>query len=382
MKKHQNIQFAVVKYFILTCIILMSAMSFAQQNIIVNLAMIDGVNLTPDNIFNYTVQPIGGGTNTITVLVKGSLHYRNSPSSFSYSFRYTIHQGGNSLSADQVHPQWQFSSSALQELFFTYKTLPEGTYEYCVTVTPVSSTGEVGITGFDECLYHRSDDVFLINLIDPENKAKLHEYNPMLSWVANYSFSSQLTYRLRVAEIKQGQNATNAVMRNQPVFSESNLMQNSLVYPVYAKPLVKDQPYAWAIDAYYKGILLGGSEAWEFIILDDSVVSGLPANRSYIDIKREDGKEKLYAVGQLKIKYVLEKLKNDELELTITDNSNKQYSIKPSKLAATYGDNRYTLNLKDDASLKHLHQYNLIITSKTGEKYQLPFEYVNPDFVK
>ena len=366
----------------LLLLFLLSAITVSgQQNIIVNMAQIDGVNITPDNIFNFQIQPIGGGAST-NVLVKGEIHWRNSPLSFSYSFRYTLRPGMNSLGAGLVHPQWQFSSSGLRDLFFTYKTLPEGTYEYCVSVYPITTGNETSLNGFDECLYHKDDDIFLINLIDPEDKSKIQEYNPLLTWVANYSFSNELTYRLRVAEIKKGQNPENALMRNQPVLSESGLSANSLVYPLFGKPLASNQPYAWAVDAYYQGILLGGSEVWQFIIPEDSGLVSFPANRSYIDIKKENGKTQQYAMGQLKIKYILEKFKKDTLSLRLVDGANKEIPLKPAKLGSAYGDNRYILNLKDSASLKHEHLYDLLITSKTGEKYDVPFEYINPDLVK
>ena len=370
-----------VRVVLLVVLSLVTRTSFAQQNIVVDLSPIDGVSITPDNILNFRLQSIGGSSSN-TVLVKGSIRYRNSPINLSYSFRYTLKSGMNTISADLAHPTWQFSTSALRELFFNYKLLPEGTYEYCVTVAPVSALGEVSSLSFDECLYHRSDDVFLINLLEPENKAKLHEYNPMLSWIANYSFSNELTYRIKVSEIKQGQNPSNAVMRNQPVYDENNLMQNSIVYPIYAKPLVKDQPYAWTVDAYFKGILLGGSETWQFIILDDSVIQSPPASRSFVDIRRENGKQKLYAIGQLKLKYQLEKYKNDSLTLHLFDDKNQEIKMKQSKLAAQYGDNRYVLDFIEDAPLKHMREYNLLIQSKSGERFTIPFEYLNPDFVR
>jgi len=363
------------KYLVAALLVLLPYMAMAQQNIIINLAQIDGMPITPDNIFNYQVQSSGPGK----VQVNGTIRYRNSNMSISYSFPYTLRQGMNALSADDVHPQWQFSSSALQDLFFTYKVLPEGTFEYCVTVTPASVVKESTNGLFDECLYYRSDDIFMINLVYPEDKAKLIEFNPMLSWVANYTFSNDLTYRIRVAEIKQGQNPVNAVMRNQPVYDESNLMQNSIVYPIYAKPLVVNQPYAWEVDAFYKGLLLGGSETWQFIIPDTVPVTPKP-NLSYIDITREHGANHLYAVGTMKLKYVLEDRQSDVLNLELTDAQNQKCKLSPKTLEAKYGDNRYELDLAGSANLKDKANYTLSITTKTNHQYKLPFQYFNPDY--
>jgi hypothetical protein len=357
-------------------LVILPLVSNGQQNVLINMAAVDGVTITPDNIFNYQVQSSGPGS----VQVRGTIRYRNSNLNLSYSFTTMLRPGINIFIPDEVHPQWQFSSSALQELFFTYKILPEGTFEYCVTITPSNVVKENPGGVFDECLYHRAGDVFLINLLEPENRAKLHEFNPMLSWVANYSFSNELTYRIRVAEIKQEQNPENAVLRNQPVYDEHNLMQNSIVYPVYARPLEADKPYAWTVDAYYKGILLGGAEAWQFIIPTDTLPDKLPVRRSYVDIKIENGTTRLNIIGELKIKYVLEKLKKDELTLRLVDESNNDVPMNPDKLNAVYGDNRYILNLKDSCNLKHMKEYKLFVSSKTGEHYSLPFKYINPEY--
>jgi hypothetical protein len=346
------------------------------QQIVVDLAPIDGMAINPDNVFNYQVQ----SPKSVSVQVRGTIRYRNSGLSLSYSFNCQLHQGINVFNTGGINPQWQFSSPALRELFFTYKMLPEGTYEYCVSVIPAVVLPENGTGAFDECLYHRAGDLFLINLVDPENEAKQKDFNPPLSWIANYSFSNELTYRIRVAEIREGQNPVNAVMRNQPVYDEKNLMQNSIVYPVYAKPLEANKPYAWTVDAYYKGILLGGSETWKFIIPDDTLLTAKKVTRSYIDIKREAGINKLSALGIFNLKYVLDDARKDELYLEIVDVDDKKIDVKPSKLKAAYGDNRYTLNLADSCHLKHRQYYNMNIGTKTGHNYRLFFQYLNPDF--
>jgi len=365
---------------LLAVCILLSLVGRAQQGIIINLAPIDGIELTPDNVFNFQVQSTLPGITNVTV--KGNIHYRNSTMQLNYTFTYALKQGMNILSADQVHPSWQFSSSALQELFMIYKKLPEGAYEYCVTMTPQLKSGENSGNSFDDCLYHRASDLFLINLIEPDNNAKIHEYNPLLTWVANYQFASELTYRIRVAAIMHGQNPQNAITRNNPVYDENNLMQNSIVYPVYAKPLQVGQPYAWTVDAYYKGILLGGAETWKFTIVEDTLYKGAPGNMSYIDITREKGATQFTAIGHLKLKYILQETRSDTLTLQLLNASQNEIKLKGNILAAKFGDNRYEINFKDSADLKDNNMYKLIISTKSGEKYILPFNYLNPDFIK
>ena len=351
-----------------------------QRPVVVNLAMLDGQELTPDNIFRYSIQ--SPQNSAMQATIRGRLVYRATGMSFSYSFSYTLRPGINLIDPSMVHAQWTYSSPALRELFNDYKKLPTGTYEYCVDVDLVSPGGElVPGAGGSDCLYQKPDDIFLINLVDPENNAKLHEDFPVLSWMVNYPFVSALTYRVRVAEIKDGQNNTAAINRNNPWYQEGNLTGLSVAYPVYAKPLEKFQPYAWTVDAYYKGILLGGAAPWRFTIIDDSVMQGIPRESFFVDIRKENNATIYYAVGKVKIKYQLDELMTDSLHLVLTDKNGKQVKIKEASLKAGLGDNRYDINLKEQVSLKHLGDYKLTISSSDGHSYTLPFRYVNPDFL-
>jgi len=348
--------------------------------VLVNLAGVDGLELTPATIFNYQLQ--SGLSSTVNAVVKGRVVFRTGGLSFSYSFPYTLRPGVNMLDRSQLHPQWSYSSQALKELFTEYGKLPAGTYEYCVEVSVPGPGGEqTGDLGNKECVYHQVDDVFLINLVDPEDDAKLYEHYPVLSWMVNYPFAQALTYKIRVAEVKKGQNNTAAVNRNNPVYQERDLRQPSVSYPVYAKPLVLNQPYAWTVDAYYKGILLGGAAPWRFTIVEDSVMNALPKESYYVDIRNEQNNTAYYAVGVLKLKYVLDDLASETINISLTDKSGKVIKIKEKELKAVLGDNRYEINLKEQVSLKHLQIYTLVIRNSAGQQFQLPVKYVNPDFL-
>lgn len=364
------------------CSLLQATGLRAQEAITVNLAAVDGVDITPDNIFNFQIY--SQLTAATSVTVTGTLRYRNSEMKIAYSFQTTINQGVNMYTAAMVQPRWDFSSQALKELFLDYKKLPQGTYEYCVDVVPSNMSGEtIGGERFEACLYNKSDDIFLIQLIDPENNAKIYEYNPMLSWIVNYPFAAGLSYTLRVAEAKEGQNNSTAINRNNPIYKEANLYQLSQVYPVYAKPLQLYQPYVWTVDAYYKGILLGGAEPWRFTIIEDTPTAAIPRESNYIDIKLEHNSAATYAVGVLKIKYVLDDARTDSLRLEIQKENGKVVPLKQPVIGVTYGDNRFIMDfLGEGYNLGHLKRYTLTVKNSKGATYVLPFKYVNPEFLK
>ena len=361
-------------------LLLFSATPSYGQQALVSLSILDGIDLTPDNVFRYQVQSTF--TTATPVHIIGDLRYSNTDLYWHYEFDYTLQPGINTLDAQYIHAQWSYSSSAFKELFVDYKTLPEGVYEYCVSVQPLAPTGEpLPLNDNKECLLGVSKDLFLINLVAPENDAKLYEYNPMLNWVVTYPFASLLTYRIRVAKILDGQNIENAIARNNPIYQEANVPQTAQIYPFYATPLVAFQPYAWTVDAYYKGILLGGAAPWKFTIIEDSARVVLPHESYYVDISMEQNASRYYAVGVIKLKYVLEEKENEELLISLMDNSGKPLKLPASSLLAKLGDNRFVLQLKDKVALQHLQVYTLVVTNSLGNHFSLPFKYVNPDLL-
>lgn len=352
------------------------------QHLIVNTAPLEGLDITPDNMWNFQIQSLEA--KDIRSRIEGNIRFRNNGHSIKYSFLYTLKPGMNLFDRNTVQPIWSYSSGALRELFTEHKVLPQGTYEYCVTVTPyVSNSESVGGDKVDDCIYKQSEDLFSITLLEPEDNAKLYEYNPMLSWVATYPFVNELTYRIRVAEIKEGQNTANAVARNNAVYSESNLMPSSIVYPVYAKPLEAWQPYAWTVDAYYKGILLGGAQPWRFTIVEDSLLKSIPKESSYIDLNIDNGRNRYYAVGNVKLRYSENNFLKNDLIVRFFKNG-KEIKKSVQNWNVRRGDNFNVFDVTN-YNLKHNEEFEVIIEFKqvkySQSKQEIKFKYANPDLV-
>ncbi len=353
---------------------------YGQQEVIVNMSGVDGQSLNPDNILRFQVQ--SRLSHPVRATVTGNLVYRGSGLRMGYRFTCTLSPGMNVFDVNEVHPQYTFSVGSLGELFLQYRRLPEGTYEYCVQVSVPDAHAEAGQAVYSDCIYNKSEDLFLLNLVSPENNAKLYEYHPLLTWSVNYPFASMLEYRLRVAAVKRGQNAAGAISRNNPVFDVSHLVSTAQMYPVYAKALEVNQPYAWTVDAYYRGLLLGGAEPWIFTIVEDTVWKHIPLEPSFIDVRKESGRFNLYAPGKIKLRYNVTDFKTDTLSFKIMDMDGNTLSLKTEPAAAVYGENRYVIDLYNDASLKHLKQYRLMVADQHGGHYSITFKYVNPDLIQ
>ena len=381
MKTMKNSWLSLIKYSSFLLLLLVTLSARCQENMFVNLSRLDGIDITPDNIFNFEIINNVGISKDVTI--KGILSYKQSRLNFSYSFKTQLVIGKNSFSKDKViNPVWQFSDPALRELFFNYKKLPQGNYEYCVSVQIVGGGDQNQNEAGSDCIYQKADDIFLINLVSPDDNAKIYEHNPMLSWIVNYPFASELIYRVRLTDLKKGQNNISAITRNLPIYQDEHVLSTNIVYPVSAKPLEVFQPYVWTVDAYYKGILLGGAEVWKFTIIDDSVMNGIPRETSFIDFTKEEGKKPFYAIGNIKLKYVLEDTEDDLLSLKLQNSEGQTIKLPIEQLKCTYGDNRFVIDLRDKPAYKHLATYHLTITTQKGKQYQLVFKYVNPDFFK
>lgn len=371
-----------MKHYFLLLLFLLAGTAQAQD-MTVDLSLIDGVELRPDNIFSYRIQNHSGQVQQ--ALIEGRVQYRQSGLSFSYRYTLNLQPGMNSISRDVIpSPSWTFSSPSLKELFLNYAKLPQGTYEYCVSVT-LKKNGSVEYPDPSDpqaCVYQTVEDLFLIHLVTPENDAKIYEYNPMLAWVVNYPFASELSYKLRVAELKQGQTPQSAITRNNAMYRDDHVMTTGTVYPVTARPLQKWQPYVWTVDAYYKGILLGGAEVWKFTIIDDSELVAVPKEQSYYEFEKHQGDTRLYAVGELKLKYVSE-LNADTLHLQIIEDGNgHEVGMQQRTIPLALGDNRLVLGIYEQINLKHKGKYTLTLRRVNGSIYKVPFTYINPTLIQ
>lgn len=361
-------------------VLLLRTPAVAQESVVIDLSGVDGVEITPANILNYRMLNQSG--KMLNAAVTGTVQYRRSNLRFTYKYSVTLQPGINAIGPDQVRGlTWTWSSSGIQELFQLYRKLPQGTYEYCVVAAINETSSDKPLPSAEGCVYQTVEDIFLINLMEPQDKAKIYEYNPMLAWVVNYPFASELTYRLRVAELKSGQNPQNAIVRNNPVFMDNQVMSTGMLYPVTARKLEKFQPYVWTVDAYYKGILLGGSEVWRFTIIDDSEMKAIETDQSYYDFKFHNEDTRLNARGELRLKYFSDKIK-DTFRVRLKSEDGVLMSIPQDMKAIPldYGDNRIALVFYERVSMKHKKRYSVELENAEGIVYKVPFTYLNPQF--
>ncbi len=345
---------------------------------------LEGIALHPENVLSYKI--INNSGKTIPVRVRGMLSLKSRPIRLQYEINKTLYPGENTFSeGEKKSVNWMSNEPALKSLFLTHGNLPQGTFEYCVDLQPQGTGNEQGATEAESsCIYYTQDDLFAINLIDPEDKAVVYEKYPVFSWVASYPFASELTYRIRVAEQKPGQNPANAIARNNPMWQDNQLSATTAIYPVTGRPLEYGQPYVWTVDAYYKGLLLGGAETWRFMLVEDSLLKDLPRETSYIDVNKDKGINKYYLVGNMKLKYSEKEFVKNQVTISIL-RKGKPVLSKSILWDIKRGDNFFEYDL-NKANIRHSQELEIVVEfSNAGEGYFKKIVkaiYINPDYVQ
>ena len=350
--------------------------AYTQQGAIsVNLSTVDVGGLNRKAMFDYQVNATGQAAGSISL--KGTLKYRNAPHGLSYTLTVPLRPGINNMAEHIERARFEYSSTSVKELFELFDKLPEGTFQYCVQVTGLG--GEVLQELVEDCVFGRNEDLFLINLVDPEDKAELYELNPMLSWVANHPIASSLSYKIKVVEMKKGQNTVNAIKRNNPVYEEKGLMQMSINYPIYAKPLQVGSTYAWTVDAYYRDLLLGGAEPWQFTIVEDSLLKAVPQHISYYEFEQHQGETRLFAVDSIKLRYESYRT-DDSLKFTFLREDGKV--VHEIRQACVPGTNLISLYLRDQDKFRHGKMYKARISDTRSRTFTVPFIFIRSEFIK
>lgn len=352
----------------------------AQEAFLVHLesAVMPGQPRT--DLLNYSV--IYQGSTPVRARLKGALRFYNSADYIRYEKEVRFSSGVNLIRELAPAITLQFSGAALRELYNIHGKLPLGKMEYCVTIETYKSNGEQA--GWqpvkEECVYISNEDIFMIELQQPEDGAELKEFHPQLGWIVNSPLAPELTYRLMVAPKNKNQSKQDAIRRNRLQYDEKNISGMFQVYPMYAKPLEYNQPYVWNVEAYYKGYLMGTAMPWEFIILPDTARDSVAYASAYLDIMKDVGTYNVIAPGVLKLSYELKQSAEDSLTFALLDKDQKPLKIKvPVDGKVRYGDNRLLIDFYNYQPLKHKKKYTLLVSGRHFKDRRIEFTYYNPD---
>ncbi len=250
---------------------------------------------------------------------------------------------------------------------------PQGSYAYNFVVMASSSSEEIIV---DQDFNHDVVPPAPMDLIEPYNQDQICEKRPMLSWQPSIPQMPGMLYELLLVEIKEKQNAVEAINYNLPVINQRGIVANLLMYPPVSKDLAEGKKYAWQVTAYKDQTVINRSEVWEFKIdCKDSIANVHEDDYGYRDI--EDLVKGNYYVAEGLVKFAVVNSYNEQnlkYEVScITDPGLKIRSLPKIKLKK--GQNKIKLDFSHNFSFKNDYSYILKARLPNGTTKSLRFIY-------
>jgi hypothetical protein len=264
----------------------------------------------------------------------------------------------------------QFANNSLGRLISTNRSFPEGEYEYCYTIT--YTTGD--LLPVEQCFDYVLAPFAEMNLIDPYDKDKICDQRPLLTWQPLLPGVAGSFYQLVLAEVKSGQNPTEALNYNLPVINQSNIISPVLPYPSIAPQLEKGKKYAWQVTAYKDQTVLNRTEIWSFTVDCRDTVKKI-TDDGYRDIEDLAKGNYYIAAGTLKFALV-NPYQGQELRYQVTSLNKPDKKIKHlPKLKLQTGINQINIDLSVTGSFDDNNYYIIKVWLPNGTVKSLRFLY-------
>lgn len=355
------------RYIIIPILLLITSLSALGQATIQFIPELYGRNV--DGLFKCNIiNPGQGQSVSLSIVVK---ERRAGTVCIIKTQPFNIIQGANPLSFSASRSaSLQFSNNSIGRLSSANHTFPEGDYEYCYTLTYLRSD----LLPVEQCFDYVLAPFAELHLTDPYDKDKICDKRPLLTWQPLLPGIPGSAYQLVLAEIKSGQNATEALNYNLAVINQSNIISPILPYPSIARELEKGKTYAWQVTAYKDQTILNRSEVWSFTVdCQDSVKKA--TDDGYRDIEDLAKGNYYIAAGVLKFAlvnpYQAQDLKYQIISLNKPDKKIKRLP----KLKLQTGINQINIDLSVTGSFDDNNYYIIKVWLPNGTVKSLRFLY-------
>lgn len=288
---------------------------------------------------------------------------------------FRIHPGANELdpgifSSSKI----RFGNSSAVQVLGQTGRFPEGNFQYCFEFDAQPSKPASPIIPYESCYNAYIQPYTPLLLINPMNQAVICNPRPDFSWQPPFPAGNDMRYRIIVTEIKNGQQAADAIVNNLPLINKAELHFNHLVYPQNIPALTEGQKYAWQVTAYVNRTIVQKSEIWVFTYdcahaKTDSVFD------SYREVKTEiDGN---YYIADRVLKFSLNNpYKAGKLDYTIIDLADPLKPIKRlPRINIQTGLNKIDLRLNNNKDFINGHTYLMRIDNIANHQVILRFTY-------
>jgi hypothetical protein len=191
----------------------------------------------------------------------------------------------------------------------------------------------------------------------PYHNDAITEAQPVFLWTSPYPLlaGQTVSYEFRMVELLEGQAALTAITSNPFVFSQKDINETFLPYPLTAQSLEENKLYAWQILAYDGEMDLGSSEVWVFSFssfrtepdpeVSKDIPTSSPSNcKALLKAKAEQA---FYEVREKKIEvFFPDEATEGELIFRLY-NTDKSLIILKAEQIEKRDSNKYLLKLED-----------------------------------
>ena len=292
-----------------------------------------------------------------------------------------LNPGSNMLNSNMLMPiQYNIRSSSYQIDADQNGLLPPGSFLVCYNVYSTKQNILLG----QGCNTIIVEPLSPPQLILPENQSSLDSSNlPQFSWLAPQpsNLFTNLHYDLYLVQIDSGQQATDAVQSNIPVFYQGDIYGTSLVYPASSPALQPGGQYAWKIVARDNQSAVSSSEVWAFAVStpnnDKMKNSTLPFTR----LQKEGESGYSVCSGTLKFAYINEAA-DTFWNIRVFDISSTNLQTVPfsfDSIPINRGLNLVQTELTTSPAFMDKHIYLLELHNSRNEIWRMKFEFLRPE---
>jgi hypothetical protein len=302
----------------------------------------------------------------------------------------TLNQGNNLLNSMNFDfSELNYLNPDILEIEEKSGSYPYGLYSICIQVRCVTSDcNGLGATASSSeeitCINVNIENPTPLILAHPEDESEIEETKPLYTWIppSPVARSSNLNYTMRLVEMIEGQNKSDALTMNRPIIEMSGIGQPSLMHPLDVPELEKGKWYAWQVEAFVGNTPIAQSEQWKFKVKKEELKKDTIRyiklsefkNASFYTVLKD---EILYFTIEGNYKNNLFKLflYNDQKKLLKTSdilNKTEDNKINLGSENELFGDYKLFLELSE-LNLIPGSFYNLELVDEMNKKYFIKF---------
>lgn len=300
---------------------------------------------------------------------------------------FNLMQGSNRPSFNASGAKVQYGTGSATKVLRSTGRFPYGNYIVCYRVTVVENNAILSEFCQEETVKPFSPP----ELISPYNGEDITTTLPILIWKPPFPLgTTPFEYTLRLVEVKENQDAIEALETNAPLVIKRGIFGTHLPYPGDAPKLEMGKIYAWQVAAKSGDFQLGITEIWIFKVAEKAIMRSNEVVNTYRELKLKP--EGSFNPAKQELRFVYDNrwgAPNLEYENSNppSDLEMVYYKIYPVgkqaspirmtiSIALITGINKLVISLESIAGINNGEDYVMALRDPIGKEYFLEFTYI------